>query len=242
MKVFGEDLEKIEKIAIAIESVIKEIPGAMNPYAERIGNKPYVEIEIDREQAARYGIRIGDIQHIIMIAIGGMNVTTTVEGRERYPVRIRYMRELRDNIEAIKKIYVPSPKGENIPLAQLAKIKKIPGPAKIASENTFPYVRVFVDVDTDKVGIVDFVNKAQKIVKEKVNLPSGYYISWSGQYEYEMQSRRRLMTVVPICVFLIFMLLYIKFRAVAPASILIFAIPFAFTGGIWLQFLLGLQP
>jgi Cu(I)/Ag(I) efflux system membrane protein CusA/SilA len=239
VKVFGSDLKKIEEIAIEIENVIRQIPGAMNPYAERIGNKPYVEIEIDREAAARYGIKVGDIQHIIMTAIGGVNVTTTVEGRERYPVRIRYMRELRDNIESLKKIYVPSPKGEKIPLIQLAKIEKIPGPAKIASEDTFPYVRVFVDVDTDKVGIVDFVNKAQRIVREKVKLPAGYYISWSGQYEYEMQSRRRLMMVVPICVFLIFMLLYIKFRAIAPASILIFAIPFAFTGGIWLQFLLG---
>lgn len=239
VKVFGSDLKKIEEIAIEIENVIKQIPGAMNPYAERIGNKPYVEIEIDREQAARYGIKVGDIQHIIMTAIGGMNITTTVEGRERYPVRVRYMREIRDNIEALKKIYVPSPKGEKIPLVQLAKIKKTPGPAKIASENTFPYVRVFVDVDTEKVGIVDFVNKAQKIVKEKVELPPGYYISWSGQYEYEMQSRCRLMTVVPICVFLIFMLLYIKFRSIGPSAILIFAIPFAFTGGIWLQFLLG---
>lgn len=239
VKVFGSDLKRIEEIAIEIESVIKEIPGAMNPYAERIGNKPYVEIEIDRNAAARYGIKVGDIQHIIMTAIGGMNITTTVEGRERYPVRVRYMRELRDNIEALKKIYIPSPKGEKIPLTQLAKIEKIPGPAKIASENTFPYVRIFVDVDTDKVGIVDFVNQAQKIVKEKVKFPPGYYITWSGQYEYEMQSRRRLMTVVPISVFLIFMLLYIKFRDIAPAAILIFAIPFAFTGGIWLQLLLG---
>jgi Cu(I)/Ag(I) efflux system membrane protein CusA/SilA len=239
VKVFGSDLKKIEEIAIEIEKVLKRIPGAMNPYAERIGNKPYVEIEIDREQAARYGIKVGDIQHIIMTAIGGMNITTTVEGRERYPVRIRYMRELRDNIEALKKIYVPSAKGEKIPLVQLANIKKIPGPAKIASENTFPYVRVFVDVDTETRGIVDFVNEAQRVVRQNVKLPAGYYISWSGQYEYEMQSRRRLMMVVPICVFLIFILLYIKFRSFAPAAILIFAIPFAFTGGIWLQFLLG---
>lgn len=211
----------------------------MNPYAERLGSKPYVEIEIDRNQAARYGIKVGDIQHIIMTAVGGMKITTTVEGRERYPVRIRYMRELRDNFEALKKIYVPSPKGEKIPLIQLAKMRKILGPAKISSENTFHYIRIFVDVDTDKTGIVDFVNEAQKVVKEKVKLPSGYYITWSGQYEYEMQSRRQLMMVVPICIFLIFMLLYIKFRNLAPAVILIFAIPFAFTGGIWLQFFLG---
>jgi Cu(I)/Ag(I) efflux system membrane protein CusA/SilA len=239
IKVFGSDLKEIERIAVEIENILKDIPGALNPYAERIGNKPYVEIEIDREAAARYGIEVGDIQHTIMTAIGGMKVTTTVEGRERYPVRIRYMRELRDNVEALKRILVSAPGGRNIPLTQLARIIKRPGPAKIASENTLPFIRIFADVDTEKTGIIDFVNKAQAIVKEKIKLPPGYFISWSGQYEYEMQSRRRLMVVVPLCIFLIFILLYIRFKSVAAAGILIFALPFAFTGGIWLQFILG---
>lgn len=239
IKVFGSDLKEIERIAIEIESILKEIPGALNPYAERIGNKPYIEIEINRKAAARYGIKVGDIQHIIMAAIGGMRVTTTVEGRKRYPVRVRYMRELRDNMEGLGRILVPAKGDRKIPLAQLATIVKRPGPAKIASENTLPYVRIFCDVDTEKTGIIDFVNKAQKIVRERVKLPSGYYISWSGQYEYEMQARKRLMLVVPLCIFLIFMLLYIRFKSLAATSILIFALPFAFTGGIWLQFLLG---
>jgi Cu(I)/Ag(I) efflux system membrane protein CusA/SilA len=239
IKVFGSDLEKIENIAIQIENLLKEIPGALNPYAERIGNKPYVEVEIDRQQAARYGIKVGDIQHVIMTAIGGMKITTTVEGRERYPVRVRYLRELRDNVDALNRIFVPAPGGGKIPLSQLARVVKRPGPAKIASENTLPYVRIFADVDTEKTGIIDFVNHAQRIVKDKVKLPPGYYVSWSGQYEYEMQSRRRLLVIVPLCVFLILMLLYIRFRSLSAASILIFALPFAFTGGIWLQFLLG---
>jgi Cu(I)/Ag(I) efflux system membrane protein CusA/SilA len=239
VKVFGEDLKTIEHIGINIESILKEIPGSRNPYAERIGNKPYIEIDINREEAARYGVKVGDIQHLIMTAIGGMNITTTVEGRERYPVRIRYMRELRDSFEALKRIFVPTPGGAQIPLSQLAEVKKVEGPAKIAGENTLPYVRVFVDVNTDEVGVVDFVNQAQKIVRENLDLPSGYYISWSGQYEYEMQARKRLMTVVPICIFIIFLLLYIKFKRFSAAIILIFCLPFAFIGGVWLQYILG---
>ncbi len=241
VKVFGEDLSKIEEIGIKIENIVREIPGARNPYAERIGNKPYIEIEIDRKEAARYGVKVGDIQHLIMTAIGGMNVTTTVEGRERYPVRIRYMREFRDSFEAMERIFVPTPSGAQIPLSQLAVIKKVPGPAKIAGENTLPYVRVFVDVNTDEVGIVDFVNQAQKAVSEKLDLPSGYFISWSGQYEYEMQARKRLMMVVPVCIFAIFLLLYIKFKRFSAAMILIFSLPFAFIGGIWLQYILGFR-
>jgi len=241
VKVFGEDMSVIEDIGIQIENILREIPGARNPYAERIGNKPYIEIDVDREEAARYGVKVGDIQHLIMIAIGGMNVTTTVEGRERYPVRIRYMRELRDSFEALQKIYVPTPSGAQVPLSLLADIRKVEGPAKIAGENTLPYVRVFVDVDTDKVGVVDFVNQAQKVVQERLDLPTGTYISWSGQYEYEMQARKRLMTVVPICIFIIFLLLYTKFKRFSAALILVFSLPFAFIGGIWLQYILGFK-
>lgn len=241
VKIFGEDLEKIEEFAIIVENIVREIPGARNPYAERIGNKPYIEIEINRKEAARYGVKVGDIQDLIMTAIGGVNITTTVEGRERYPVRIRYIRELRDSYEAMKRIFVATPSGAQIPLSQLTLIKKVPGPAKIAGENTMPYVRVFIDVNTDEVGIVDFVKQAQKAVSEKLDMPQGYYISWSGQYEYEMQARKRLMTVVPICIFVIFLLLYMKFKTVSGALILILSLPFAFVGGVWLQFILGFR-
>jgi Cu(I)/Ag(I) efflux system membrane protein CusA/SilA len=151
------------------------------------------------------------------------------------------MRELRDSFEALERIFIPTPGGAQIPLSQLATIKKVEGPAKIASENTLPYVRVFVDVNTDEVGVVDFVNQAQKIVRERLDLPSGYYISWSGQYEFEMQARKRLMIVVPICIFVIFLLLYIKFKRFSEALILIFSLPFAFVGGIWLQYILGFK-
>jgi len=239
VKVFGEDLKIIENIGIQVENIVRDIPGARNPYAERIGNKPYIEIEIDREEAARYGVRVGDIQHLIMTAIGGMNITTTVEGRERYPIRVRYPRELRDSIDSLERVYVPTPSGAQVPLSQVASVKKVEGPAKISGENTLPYVRVFIDVNTDEVGVVDFVRQAQRTVSENIDLPSGYYISWSGQYEYEIQARNRLMVVVPICVFVIFLLLYIKFNRFSAALLLILSLPFAFVGGIWLQYFLG---
>jgi Cu(I)/Ag(I) efflux system membrane protein CusA/SilA len=241
VKVFGEDLKIIEEIGIRVESIVRDIPGARNPYAERIGNKPYIEIEIDRERAARYGVRVGDIQHLIMTAIGGMNITTTVEGRERYPVRIRYPRELRNSLDSLERVYVPTAGGAQIPLSQVASVMKVEGPAKISGENTLPYVRVFIDVDTDEVGVVDFVREAQRIVSEEIDLPSGYYISWSGQYEYEIQARNRLMVVVPICIFVIFLLLYVKFNRFSAALLLILSLPFAFVGGIWLQFFLGFK-
>lgn len=239
VKVFGPDLEKAEEIAVAIEGVLRGVRGVVNPYAERIGNKPYLEIAINRRAAARYGVKVEDVSSIIMTAIGGMNLTTTVEGRERYPVRVRYLREFRDNIEAIRRVLVATPTGAHIPLSRVADIKKVPGPAKIATENAFPYVRVFVSVDTDQRGIVDFVEEAKKVVQEKIQLPAGYFISWSGQYVYEMEARRRLMIVVPLCLFLIFILLYIEFRTVSLALLVFSALPFAFTGGILLQFILG---
>jgi Cu(I)/Ag(I) efflux system membrane protein CusA/SilA len=241
VKVFGEDLKIIENIGMQVENIVRDIPGARNPYAERIGNKPYIEIEIDREAAARYGLRVADIQHLIMAAIGGMNITTTVEGRERYPIRVRYPREQRDSLDSLERIYVPTPSGAQVTLSQVASVKKVEGPAKISGENTLPYVRVFIDVNTDEVGVVDFVRQAQRTVSAKIDLPSGYYISWSGQYEYEIQARNRLLVVVPICVFVIFLLLYIKFNRFSAALLLILSLPFAFVGGIWLQYFLGFK-
>lgn len=244
IKVYGKDLKEIEKIAIEVERLLLEVPGARNPYAERIGNKPYLEFEIDREAAARYGIRVGDIQRVIMTAAGGMNLTTAVEGRERYPVRVRYMRELRDNVEALRRTLVSTPKGQQIPLEQVVNIVRRPGPAKIASENTILFSRVFCDVDVEKVGLVDFVNSVQKMLAEKLKprLPQGYFYSISGQYEAEMEARKRLVTVVPLCLFVIFLLLYVKFRSVAAIVSVFFAIPFAFVGGMWLQWLMQYVP
>ncbi|MFH1905260.1 MAG: CusA/CzcA family heavy metal efflux RND transporter [bacterium] len=246
IKVFGSDLNKIVEIATQIEKIVAKVEGAVSPYAERISNRPYFEIDIDREQAARYGVKVGDIQHIIMTAIGGMNLTTTVEGRERYPVRIRYLRELRDSPEALNRIFVSTPNGEHIPLAQLAKLKKVLGPAVVNSENTLTYARVFVNVNQEKVGLIDFVHNAQAAVKEKITsgelkLPSQYFISWSGQFESEMESRKRLIPSLIIALSIIMLLLYMAFKNFGALFILSTGIPVSLMGGIILLFLLGFK-
>ncbi len=244
IKVFGKDLAKIEEIAVRIEQELLKLEGAVGPYAERIGNKPYLEFHIDREEAARYGIQIRTVQQVIMTAIGGMNLTYTVEGRERFPIRIRYMRELRDNIEALKRVLVPTPKGLHIPLEQLVKIERRPGPAKIASENTLLFSRVFCDVDVDTIGLVDFVALAQKVLDEKIKptLPQGYFYAFSGQYEAELEARDRLAIVVPVCIAVIFMLLYLQFKSPSAMFSIFLAIPFAFIGGMWMQWLMAYVP
>jgi len=246
VKVFGSDLNTIVHIATQVEAIVKGVEGAVSPYAERISSRPYFEIEIDREQAARYGVRVSDIQHIIMTAIGGMNLTTTVEGRERYPVRIRYLRELRDSAEALSRIFVPTPQGEHIPLAQLAKLNKVPGPAVINAENTLTYARVFINVNQEKVGLVDFVKNAQAAVNEKIKkgelkLPEGYFISWSGQFESEMESRKKLLPSMIIALSVILILLYMAFNNISSLMILFSGIPVSMMGGIILLFLLGFR-
>ena len=244
IKVFGKDLAKIEDIAVRIEQELLKLDGAQGPYAERIGNKPYLEFHINREEAARYGIQIKTVQQIIMTAIGGMNLTYTVEGRERFPIRIRYMRELRDNIEALKRVLVPAPKGLHIPLEQLVRIERRPGPAKIASENTLLFSRVFCDVDVDTIGLVDFVTLAQKTLDEKIKptLPQGYFYAFSGQYEAELEARNRLTIVVPVCIAAIFILLYLQFKSPSAMFSIFLAIPFAFIGGMWMQWLMAYVP
>ncbi|MDD4202327.1 MAG: CusA/CzcA family heavy metal efflux RND transporter [Candidatus Omnitrophica bacterium] len=246
IKIFGQDLNKTVDIAIEVEKIVGSVEGAVSPYAERISNRPYYEIEIDREKAARYGIKIGDVQNVIMTAIGGMNLTTTVEGRERYPVRVRYLRELRDDPESLKKIYIPAMNGEQIPLTQVANLKKVSGPAVINSENTLTYARVFVNIDQSKVGLVDFVKNAQKTVQYKIEkgelkLPSGYFISWSGQFESEIESRKRLFPSLLICLAIIIILLYIAFKNFNILLILLTGLPVSLMGGIVFCYLLGFR-
>ncbi|MFH0827492.1 MAG: CusA/CzcA family heavy metal efflux RND transporter [Candidatus Omnitrophota bacterium] len=246
IKVFGSDLKTIEGIAIEIEKVVSHVKGAVSPFAERFGSLPYFEIEIDREQASRYGLRIDDIQEIIMTAIGGMNLTTTVEGRERYPVRVRYMRELRDNPEALNRIFVSSMMGEQVPLSQVARLKKVTGPSMIQSENTLPYARVFVNVNQELIGLVDFVKTAQQAVNEeiksgRIKLPPGYFISWSGQFESEIESRRRLIPSLAICLVIILLLLYMAFKSFSSLAVVATALPISLMGGIILLFVLGFK-
>ncbi|TET98617.1 MAG: efflux RND transporter permease subunit [Candidatus Stahlbacteria bacterium] len=246
IKVFGPDLKKIEEIATKLEKIISEVKGASSVYAERIGNRPYFEIEIDRNEIARYGIKLGMVQEIISMAIGGMNLTTTVEGRERYPVRVRYMRDFRDSPEALSKIYIPTPVGGQIPLGLLVHFKKTLGPAMIQSENTMPYSRVFINVNQDIIGLVDFVKFAQKTVNDKrtsgeLDVPPGYYITWSGQFESEVEARQKLSMVLPICLAIILLLLYTAFKDSKSVLLIATGLPFSLAGGIISLFLFGFK-
>ncbi|MBU1863142.1 MAG: CusA/CzcA family heavy metal efflux RND transporter [Candidatus Omnitrophica bacterium] len=246
IKVFGPNLDTAVEIASQLESIVSTVEGAVSPYAERISNRPYFEIEIDRKKAARYGIRVSEIQLVIMTAIGGMNLTTTVEGRERYPIRVRYLRELRDSPEALQRIFVCTAGGEHIPLTQVATLKKVPGPAVINSENTLSYVRVFINVDQDKTGLIDFVKNAQKAVQKtieqgKLTVPSGYFINWSGQFESEIESRKRLIPSFVVSLAIIFLLLYFAFKKGSILLILATGIPISLVGGVLLLFLLDFK-
>lgn len=246
VKVFGADIAQAEALAVRIEQIVGEIPGARNPYAERVGNLPYLEIKIDREKAARYGISVADLQDIIEMAVGGATITTTVEGRERYPVRIRYLRELRDTPEALAGILIPTAGTAQIPLNQLATIEKIPGPAMISTENTLPYVRIFINVDQSKIGLVDFVGKAQKRVQEEIksgrlSLPPGYFIQWSGQYESELEARNRLKVAFPLVFFGIILFLYFQFRRPALLLLVMTGLPISLAGGFILLSLLSFK-
>ncbi len=243
VKVFGSDLREIERTAVRIEEITRKIPGARGPYAERLGNKPYLEIEIDRSKAARYGVLVGDLQQVIATAVGGMNISTTVEGRERYPIRVRYKRELRDSEEGIRNILVPTPSGAQIPLSLLADIRRVPGPAMIATENTLPYVRVFTSIDTEAVGLMEFVSDLEEALEREIKpvLPKGVYYSIAGQYEYKREADRRLLLLVPLSLFVIYLLLYMKFKSFSMALILVTALPFSFVGAVILQRLLGID-
>ncbi len=232
VKVFGEDLAAIEQLSTEIEQVLRSVPGAVDLYAERIIGTPYLEIDVDRTAAARYGINVGDVQDVIETAIGGKNLTTTIEGRQRFPVRVRYARDFREDIGELRNVLVASPNGIQIPLGQLAAIRTVMGPAMISSENGLLRGTVLLNVRGRDVG--GFVEEAKRIVAQKVKMPGGYYIEWSGQYENQLRAKRRLQIVIPIVFFIIFVLLYITYRSFKEALHVILAVPFALTGGVFL--------
>jgi Cu(I)/Ag(I) efflux system membrane protein CusA/SilA len=241
IKVFGPEYRTIEEISVEIEEALRTVKGAVNPFAERIGDRPYVEIEIDRQRAARYGVTVGTLNSIVATAIGGRNLTLFYKGRERYPISVTFRAEYKDRIDLLGRLPIPSAGGGQVPLSQVATVKRTVGPAMIATENAVPYGRVFVNVDTDKTGILDFVDEAKAAVAERVDLPPGYFISWAGQYTYETETRHRLLLVVPLCLVAIFIMLYIEFGSAAVAGLVFSALPFAFVGGIVLQHILAVK-
>jgi len=239
VKIFGNDLKKLEEIADEIKNIVQQVKGAEDLYAERITGKPYLEIIPKREQIARYGLTIRDVQDVIEMAIGGENLTTTVEGRERYPVRVRYLRELRDSPEKIRRVLVPTPSGSQVPLGQIAEIKLVEGPAMINSENGM--LRAYVLMNVRGRDIVGFVEEASKLVAKKMagKLPPGYSIQWSGQFENQVRARKRLSILVPISLFINYMLIFMNFKSHRKALTIFTAIPVTLAGGILLLAVYG---
>jgi Cu(I)/Ag(I) efflux system membrane protein CusA/SilA len=237
VKVFGKDLAEIEQLAKAIESVVKTVPGTTSAYAERVTGGYYLDIEPDRMALARYGLAVGDLLEVIGTALGGEMVTTTVEGLERYPVIVRYPRELRDDPQAIAtQVLVPTMGGAMVPLGQLAKIKLLKGPPGIRTENALLSAYIFVDIRDRDIG--GYVADAQKAVREQVKFPPGYYATWSGQFEYMERAKERLAIVVPLTILIVFVLLYLNFRRLTETLIVMLSVPFALVGGVWLMYLL----
>jgi Cu(I)/Ag(I) efflux system membrane protein CusA/SilA len=237
VKVFGSDLKAIEAKSVEIERVLHEVPGAADLYAERITGAPYLEIHIDRTAAARYGISVGDAQDVIESAIGGKNVTFTIEGRQRFPVRVRYARDFREDVEALANVLVAGSNGTQIPLRDIAHIGVVMGPSMITSENGLLRGTVLMNVRGRDVG--GFVEDAKRVVAQRVSMPPGYYIEWSGQYENQIRAKQRLQIVIPVALVIIFVLLYMTYHSAKEALHVLLAVPFALTGGIFLLKLLG---
>ncbi|MFQ5585356.1 MAG: efflux RND transporter permease subunit [Thermodesulfobacteriota bacterium] len=237
IKVAGDDLDVLQKIGEDIEAVVRDIPGTLSVYSERVVGGNYIDFEIDRREAARYDLTVGDVQDIIKSAVGGMNITTTVEGLERYPVNLRYGRELRDDISSLKRILIPTPMGAQIPIAQVADIRIKKGPPGIKSENARLNAWIYIDIKDIDVGT--YVKRAQEIISSEVGIPAGYSIAWSGQYEYMERAKKKLKLVIPLTLVIIFLLLYFNFGNVIESIIVMLSLPFALVGGVWLIYLLG---
>jgi len=237
IKVSGPNLSILEDVAGDIEQTLKELPDTLSAFADKAAGGYYLDFDINRDDAARYGLTIGDVQDIIQTAVGGMNITQTIEGLERYPVNLRYPRELRDNLEQLQKVLIPTPTGTQIPLSLVADIKLKRGPPAIKSENSRPNAWVYVDIKTSDIG--GYVTKAKNIVNDNVKIPPGYTMVWSGQFEYMERAEKRLKIVIPSTLLVIFLLLYINFRNITAPLVVMLSIPFGLIGGFWLIYWLG---
>jgi Cu(I)/Ag(I) efflux system membrane protein CusA/SilA len=238
VKVIGQDLAIIEKLAREIEAAIRTVPGTSSAFAERIIGGFYLDIEPDRRELARYGLMISDVSQVVATALGAETVTTTIEGRERYAVSVRYPRDVRSDPQAIEReVLVPLPNGASIPLGQVAKVKLVQGPASIRTENAQLAAYIFVDARERDLG--SYVADAKKAVAALVEFPPGYYAVWSGQYEYYERAKKRLAVVVPLTLLLILLLLYLNFRRMTETLIVMLSLPFALVGGLWLMWWMG---
>ncbi len=238
IKVFGKDLNEMEKLARQIETVVKAVPGTTSAFAERLTGGFYLDIEPDRTQLARYGLGVGDLLDVVGAALGGEMVTTTVEGRERFGVTVRYPRELRSDPQQIaREVLIPTMDGAMIPLGQVAKVLITKGAPGIRTENALLSAYIYVDIRERDIG--GYVADAKKAVAAQVKFPSGYYVTWSGQFEYMAQAIEKMKVVIPVTLLIIFLLLYLNFRRITETLIVMLSVPFALVGGVWLMWLLG---
>ena len=236
IKIAGPDLNVTQEIGQRIEQVIEPIPGTVSVFSERTAGGRYIDIDIDRKAAARFGLNVADVQEVVAAAIGGMNVTETVEGLERYPVNLRYPREVRDSVADIRQLPIVTPTGAHVPLGAVAKVAVIDGPPMLKSENARLNGWTYIDIKGRDLG--SYVAEAQQAVAEKVELPPGYSLTWSGQFEYMERAMERMQLVVPVTLMIIFLLLYLAFQRVGEAILIMATLPFALIGGLWLLYLL----
>lgn len=237
IKVAGPDLSVLQQISGDIEQAMKTLPETLSAFGDRAVGGYFLDFDINREEASRYGLTVGDVQDVIQSAIGGMNVTETVEGLERYPINVRYPRELRDDLQSLQRVLIATPTGAQIPLTQVAELQFNRGPPSIKSEDARPNAWIYVDITTSDIG--GFVAKAKKVLEERVKIPPGYTLTWSGQYEYMERAAERLRIVVPATLLIIFLLLYLNFRNVSEPALVMLSIPFGLIGGIWLIYMYG---
>src|SRR5262245_19471995 len=242
IKVAGANLAELERIAEQIEAVVREVPGTSSVFAERTMGGNYVEFNIDRDAIARYGLTLSDVQDVLEVALGGMPLTTTVEGLERYSVNLRYSRDFRENLEALREIIVPTPTGAQVPLGQLATISTVRAPMGVKSEAAVPNAWIYVDVKGVDLGTyvqmaIHAVNDAAE--RGTIRLPGGYNIFWSGQYEYVLRAKQRLLVVVPLTLLIIVLIIYLNTQSLIKTAIVLLAVPYSLVGAFWVLYLLN---
>ncbi len=240
IKVSGSDLNAIEKIAVETEATLQKVPGTRSVYAERVAGGYFLDFVLNRDRLARYGLSIDDANTMVMTAVGGDNQTTTVEGRERYGVNVRYARDYREDIDALKRVLLPLPNGQGqIPMAEIADVRLAEGPSMIRDENGLLAGYIYVDFDTSKIDVGGYVDEAKKAVAAAVKTPTGYSMTWSGQYENMLRVKERLKLILPLTIVLIFALLYMNTKSSFKAAVVMLAVPFSAVGAVWLLYLLG---
>jgi Cu(I)/Ag(I) efflux system membrane protein CusA/SilA len=234
VKIFGSDVAEIERLGARIEAIIRDVPGTRSVFAERVAGGYFLDFELDREALGRYGLTVDDANELVLTAVGGEAMTTTVEGRERYTVNVRYPRELREDPEKLGRVLVKTPSGAQVPIAQLAAIRLVEGPAMIRDENGLLAGYVYVDFDTRERDVGGYVADAKRAVEERLELPTGYAIVWSGQFENMLRVAERLEVVVPVTLLLMVLLLYANTKSAMKTFIVLTAVPFSMVGAIWL--------